>query len=102
MPRPEAFTDKQILKRLNDEAKKSRVFSSIHHSKLPKKIGHFGEEVIPLPEKKKKKKRKVGIDGVHLDTHREEDGDDEFSETSIDEPIVNNDYFIDRNLDYYK
>lgn len=35
LPRPEALTDKQILKRLNNEVKKSKVFSSIHFSKLP-------------------------------------------------------------------
>ncbi|CDW83739.1 cation channel family protein [Stylonychia lemnae] len=96
MPRPEALTDKQILKRLNNEVKRSKVFSSVHFRKLPDSIRRKDGVVTVLPNKKKKGAKKGTI------THRDEDGDDELSETSEEEERLNDDYFIDRELDYYE
>ena len=53
------MTEKQILKRLNDEVKKSRVFSSVHFAKLPAKIGKEGENLFPDPAAEAKKKKKL-------------------------------------------
>jgi len=52
---------------------------------------------VTVLQNKKKKPFKKG----HI-THRDDDGDDEYSETSVEEERPNDDYFIDRGLDYYE
>lgn len=37
-PKPEPLTDKQILRRLNEEIRHSRIFSRLHIKKLPDTI----------------------------------------------------------------
>jgi len=76
--------------------KRSKVFSSVHFKKLPDTIKRKDGNVTILQNKKKKPGKKGQI------THREEEGDDEYSETSVEEERPNDDYFIDRGLDYYE
>ena len=45
IPRPEPLNDKQILKRLNKEMMKSKVFKSVYFQKLPEKINRKGEPI---------------------------------------------------------
>lgn len=37
-PKPEPLTDKQILKRLNEEVQRSRIFKALSLKKLPDRI----------------------------------------------------------------
>lgn len=37
-PKPEPLTDKQILKRLNEEVQRSRIFKALNLKKLPERI----------------------------------------------------------------
>jgi len=55
-PKPEPLTDKQILKRLNEEVGRSRIFKALHIKKLPERIIRRMEVDKLLFKKKKKQK----------------------------------------------
>ena len=56
--RPIAMTDKQILKRLNHEVKKSRIFQSVNFQQMPTEIKSKDQNMINMKNKQKKKKGK--------------------------------------------
>ena len=98
-PKPEPLTDKQILKRLNEEVLRSRIFKSLYLRKLPNRIIRKQEVDKGLFKKKKKK----GVTKIEDESF----GDDEGSGGEYQEkggPGGHSkkkkvDYFLDRHVD---
>lgn len=95
LPKPELMTDKQILKRLNKELKKSKIFSSVNFSKLPETIKRKeGDTMANIKIKQKKPGKKIN------EIHNEEKKEEDFSDSSgheKDEQIE--DFYIDKKID---
>ena len=53
-PKPEPLTDKQVVSRMNQEVRRSNIFSALQIRKLPDKIVRMKEVDKNLYRKKKK------------------------------------------------
>lgn len=96
-PKPEPLTDKQILRRLNEEVQRSQIFKQLNIRKLPERIIRRQEVDKNLFKKKKKK----GVPGAKQE---EEPLADEGSAGEENEAVMVRkqrkfDYFLDRPVD---
>ncbi|CDW78727.1 cation channel family protein [Stylonychia lemnae] len=91
------MTDRQILKRLNNEIKRSRVFKSVNFTKLPDVIKRKEGQEIHIKKKPKKNPKKKPNKNNLLLEHEEE----EVSDTSQDLDGLEDDIYIDRDFQNY-
>ena len=96
-PKPEPLTDKQILKRLNEEVHRSRIFKALHIKKLPEKIIRI--EKIDKNMFKKQKNKKKAAKAEENDLGGDEAGTDDDDEGITVKKQRKIDYFLDRPVD---
>lgn len=95
-PKPEPLTDKQILKRLNEEVGRSRIFKKLNLKKLPEKIIRRQEVDKNLFKKKKKRE----INKVEEESLGDDEGSvDEEADAAAQRKSRKIDYFLDRHVD---
>ena len=96
--KPEALADKQILRRLNDEVHKSKIFKLLALKKLPDRIVRI-KEIDKNLFKKKKKNPKDQPKVVEVQAYVDNVADSEAEESEAVKVKKKIDYYLDRSID---